>query len=73
MITPPSCNGFLGKNTEINKSAEISAYSPLLLSILYNEDETLGREFNAVVGNVFNSFNLSLSNSLANSAFSSII
>lgn len=31
--------------------------SPLLLSILYNEDETLGREFNAVVGNVFNSFN----------------
>ena len=31
--------------------------SPLLLSILYNTDETLGEEFNDVVCNVFKSFN----------------
>lgn len=31
--------------------------SPLLLSILYNNDETLGEPFNNVVANVFSSFN----------------
>ena len=31
--------------------------SPLLLSILYNNDETLGEPFNEVVSNVFSSFN----------------
>ena len=31
--------------------------SPLLLSILYNSDETLGEPFNEVVANVFKSFN----------------
>ena len=31
--------------------------SPLLLSILYNNDETLGEPFNEMVVNVFNSFN----------------
>ena len=31
--------------------------SPLILSILYNEDETLGEPFNKMVSNVFKSFN----------------
>ena len=31
--------------------------SPLLLSILYNTDKTLGEEFDSVVSNVFKSFN----------------
>lgn len=30
--------------------------SPLMLSAFYNSDETLGEEFNAVVKNVFNSY-----------------
>lgn len=40
-----------------NKVDVLVTDSPLLLSILYNNDETLGEEFNSVVANVFKSFN----------------
>ena len=40
-----------------NKVDVLVTDSPLLLSILYNNDETLGEAFNDVVANVFKSFN----------------
>ena len=40
-----------------NKVDVLVTDSPLLLSILYNNDGTLGEEFNKLVSNVFKSFN----------------
>ena len=40
-----------------NKVDVLVTDSPLILSILYNTDGTLGEEFNKVVSNVFSSFN----------------
>lgn len=44
-------------NRVYGKVDVIISDSPLLLSIIYNQDRSLGESFNQVVYNVFNSFN----------------